>query len=105
MRSQAMADRQEPHFRAHQRRQTDDRVSASVAIVPRPAASSPKLRPIGLEAPVLIWCFAGLAVWCSGYFKVSGIGTPRRRKPSRWVLVGSASNSMTTDVNSDPDLS
>ena len=41
--------------------------------------------------PGLTWCFAGLAWWCSGYFKVSGIGAPRRRKASRWVLVGSVS--------------
>ena len=27
----------------------------------------------------------------SGYFNISGIGTPIRRKASRWALVGSAS--------------
>ena len=39
----------------------------------------------------LTWCFAGLAGFCSGYFKVSGIGTPIRSKAWRWALVGSVS--------------
>jgi len=38
----------------------------------------------------LTWCFAGLAWWCSGYVKVSGIAVPMRLNASRWTLVGSA---------------
>jgi len=39
----------------------------------------------------LTWYFAGLACERSGYFKLSGIVAPRRRKASRWMLVGSVS--------------
>ena len=45
----------------------------------------------GRRFPGLTWCFSGLAGWCSGYFKVSGIAAPRRLKASRWALVGSVS--------------
>ena len=38
----------------------------------------PKLRPVRQAILVLTWCFTGLAGWRSGYFKVSGIGTPMR---------------------------
>jgi hypothetical protein len=37
------------------------------------------------------WCFAALAVLRSGYFKVSGTGTPIRSKAWRWAAVGSVS--------------
>src|SRR5450759_5181777 len=40
--------------------------------------------------------FTVLAVLCSGYFRVSGIGAPRSSKARRWVGVGMASRS-------DPD--
>ena len=53
--------------------------------------SSPKLRPVWLVVSRLTWGFAVPAGWCSGYFKVSGIGTPIRSKAWRWALVGSAS--------------
>jgi hypothetical protein len=52
---------------------------------------SPKLRPVRWAIPGLTWCSAGLAWWRSGYFKLSGIGTPMSVKASRWALVGSAS--------------
>jgi hypothetical protein len=51
----------------------------------------PKLRPVRWVTLGLNWCFSGLAGCCSGYFKVSGIGTPRSSKASRWALVGSVS--------------
>jgi hypothetical protein len=54
-------------------------------------ATNPKLRPVRWAVRGLTWCFAGLAGWRSGYFKVSGIGAPRSVKASRWVLVGSVS--------------
>src|SRR5665811_1950785 len=37
--------------------------------------------------------FTVLAVLCSGYFRVSGIGAPRSSKARRWVGVGMASRS------------
>ena len=40
---------------------------------------------------LLTWDFSGMAGQCSGYVKVSGIGTPIRVKASRWALVGSVS--------------
>jgi predicted peroxiredoxin len=52
---------------------------------------NPKLRPVRWAIPGLTWCSAGLAWWRSGYFKLSGIGTPMSVKASRWALVGSAS--------------
>ena len=51
----------------------------------------PKLRLIRHAVPALAWCFAVLAGFCCGYFKVSGIGAPRRSKACRWAGVGSAS--------------
>src|SRR5580700_5210190 len=50
-----------------------------------------KLRPVRHAILGLTWCFAGLAWWCSGYVKVSGIAAPRRLKASRWAAVGSVS--------------
>jgi Glycosyl hydrolase family 26 len=53
--------------------------------------SKPKLRLIRWAIPGLTCCSPGLAGWGSVYFSVSGIGTPIRRKASRWVPVGPAS--------------
>ena len=58
----------------------------------------PKLRPVRQVIWGLTWGFAALAGSCSGYFMVSGIGTPMSSKASRWVLVGSASIGMATWV-------
>ena len=52
---------------------------------------NPKLRPVRQAILGLTWYFTGLAGWCSGYVKVSGIAAPRRLKASRWALVGSVS--------------
>jgi hypothetical protein len=54
-------------------------------------ASNPKLRPVRRGVVFVTWYFAGSAGCCSGYFKVSGTGTPIRSKASRWMLVGSVS--------------
>jgi hypothetical protein len=51
----------------------------------------PKLRPVRLAISCLSCCFAGLAGWLCGYFKLSGMAVARRLKASRWVLVGSVS--------------
>ena len=59
--------------------------------VVRDQLAKPKLRPVRWAIPGLTWCSAGLAWWRSGYFKLSGIGTPMSVKASRWALVGSAS--------------
>ena len=47
---------------------------------------------------VLTWCFTGLAGWCSGYFKVSGMAAPMSSKACRWALVGSVSIGTATSV-------
>ena len=49
---------------------------------------SPKLRPVWNAFPGLTWGFCRTGRICSGYFKVSGTGTPIRWKASRWALVG-----------------
>jgi len=64
---------------------------AARALQLRRALAKPKLRLIRQAIWILTCGFAGLAGWRSGYFKVSGTGTPRRRKASRWALLGSAS--------------
>ena len=56
-----------------------------------PRGTKPKLRPVRHAISGLTWCFAGLAWWCSGYVKVSGIAAPRRLTASRWAAVGSVS--------------
>jgi hypothetical protein len=55
------------------------------------STASPKLRQVRRAIPGLTWCFAGLAGWCSGYVKVSGMAAPMRLKAWRWALVGSVS--------------
>jgi DNA-binding MarR family transcriptional regulator len=55
---------------------------------------NPKLRPVGQVMWRLTWGFAALAGLRSGYFKVSGTGTPMSSKASRCALVGSASIGM-----------
>jgi len=62
------------------------------------SAFNPKLRPIRQSISGLSWDFTAVAGRRSGYFKVSGIGTPMSSKACRWVLVGSASISMVTWV-------
>jgi len=58
----------------------------------------PKLRPVRQVILALNWDFAVVAGWRSGYFEVSGIGTPRSSKACRWAGVGSASIAMVTSV-------
>jgi len=58
------------------------------------AHARPKLGPVWYAFLGLSWAFIARAGCCSGYFKVSGIGTPIRPKASRWVLVGSVSMSV-----------
>jgi hypothetical protein len=62
------------------------------------ATLRPKVRPIWHGILGLNWDFAVVAGWCSGYFKVSGIGAPMRSKACRWAGVGSASIAMVTWV-------
>jgi hypothetical protein len=57
----------------------------------RRTGTRPKLRLVRHAVLALTWCFVVLAGFCSGYVKVSGIGTPMSSKASRWVLAGSAS--------------
>jgi hypothetical protein len=62
------------------------------------AVPSPKLRPVRQVIPGLTCGFSGLAGWCCGYFKLSGIETPMSSKAWRCALVGSASIGMATGV-------
>ena len=55
--------------------------------------ASPKLRAVLRVKPLLNRGFVVLAVWCSGYFRVSGIGALMSSKARRWVGVGMASRS------------
>ena len=55
------------------------------------AGTRPKLGPVRWVIPRMNWGLAVVAGFCSGYFKVSGIGAPMRSKACRWALVGSAS--------------
>jgi SAM-dependent methyltransferase len=61
-------------------------------------AVNPKLRPVRHAISGLTWAFTGLAGWCSGYFKVSGIAAPMSWNACRWALVGSVSIEMVTWV-------
>jgi hypothetical protein len=54
-------------------------------------ASGTTLTGIFGVGPLWPGLLPGLAGLCSDYFKVSGIGAPRRSKACRWVLVGSVS--------------
>jgi len=60
--------------------------------------TKPKLRPIRRAISGLTWDFTVAAGLCSGYFKVSGIGTQMSSNACRWVLVGSVSIAMVTSV-------
>ena len=64
---------------------------------------SPKLRAVLRVKPLLSRGFTVLAVCCSGYFRVSGIGAPMSSKARRWVGVGQGPGKVVVDGASHDD--